>query len=148
MLPARSVAAPSNGPYAGGVQYLSPAWLTAAAELVAADPGLAGAAEALRLVVEYTVADTPEGDITYHIRFADAAATLAQGPAADADVRFRCDHPTALAVARGELGAQRAFMEGRLRIGGDVRAIVAAQEVLSAVGDVLAPIRPTAPPPS
>lgn len=150
MLPARSVEAPAHRPYAGGVEYLSPEWLVAAAALVAADPALAAAAAAHELVVEYRV-DAPRGDgpgepVVYHLRLSGGAAALVPGTAPDPDVRFRCDHATALAVARGELGAQRAFMEGRLRIGGDVRAIVAAQEVFAAVGDVLAPIRPTAAP--
>lgn len=145
MLPAHSVEAPAHRPYAGDVEYLSPEWLAAAATLVAADPALAAAAAAHDLVVEYLV-EPPGEPVVYHLRLSGGAATLVPGTATDADVRFRCDHATALAVARGELGAQRAFMEGRLRIGGDVRAIVAAQEVLAAVGDVLAPIRPSAAP--
>jgi hypothetical protein len=153
MLPARSVEALSDGPYACVVEYLSPEWLAAAATLVAADPSLAAAASAHDLVVEYRVdhpaadgADDPLDPVVYHLRLSGGGASLEPGTAPDADVRFRCDRATALAVARGDLGAQRAFMEGRLRIGGDVRAIVAAQEVLAAVGDVLAPIRPPASP--
>jgi hypothetical protein len=148
MLPAHSVEASSQDPYADGVEYLSPEWLTAAAALVAAEPSLAAAAAGNELVVEYVVEDPGEdgpGDpVVYHLRLSGGAAALGPGAVPDADVRFRCDRATALAVARGDLGAQRAFMEGRLRIGGDVRAIVAAQEVLAAVGDVLAPIRPAA----
>ncbi len=160
MLPVLSVEASSDGPYADVVEYLSPEWLAAAATLVAADPLLAAAATAHELVVEYLVeqprehgpgehgpgAVAPGDPVAYHLRLSGGAVALVPGTAPDADVRFRCDHATALAVARGELGAQRAFMEGRLRIGGDVRAIVAAQEVLAAVGDVLAPIRPPAAP--
>jgi hypothetical protein len=141
--PAGSGAGPA--PYAGGVEYLSPAWLDAAAALVAADPGLAAAARAHRLVVEYTVeapAGSPDGAVTYHLRLADGAAALVVGGAPDADVRFRCDRTTAAAVATGALGAQRAFMEGRLRIGGDVRTIVEAQAALAGLTDVLAAIRP------
>jgi hypothetical protein len=149
MLPAQVVEASSHGPYADVVEYLSPEWLAAAANLVAADPTLAAAAEAHDLVVEYLVEQPDEhaaDPVVYHLRLSGGAAALVARPAPEADVRFRCDHATALAIAKGALGAQRAFMEGRLRIGGDVRAIVAAQEVFAAVGDVLAPLRPSAAP--
>ena len=58
-------------------------------------------------------------------------------------MRVSTDYATASSVAAGDLSAQLAFMEGRVRLGGDVAALLAASGALSRVDDVLAPIRPT-----
>ena len=44
-------------------------------------------------------------------------------------------------MAAGDLGAQRAFVEGRLRVGGDLSLLVTHQRALAAVDDVLAGVR-------
>jgi hypothetical protein len=44
-------------------------------------------------------------------------------------------------VAAGELGAQRAFVEGRLQVGGDLSLLITHQRALAAVHDALAPVR-------
>jgi len=57
------------------------------------------------------------------------------------DLRFTTDYATAAAVAAGDLGAQRAFVEGRLRVGGDLSLLTAHQRAMAAVGDALAAVR-------
>ncbi len=44
-------------------------------------------------------------------------------------------------MAAGELPAQRAFVEGRLRVGGDLSQLVAHQRTLAAIDDALADVR-------
>jgi hypothetical protein len=124
------------------VRYLSPAWLEEAAALVAADAALAAAARDLDVVVDYLVEGGPDGDIAYHLALGGGVAALGAGPGVGSTASIRCDHATALAVATGALGAQRAFMDGLLRIGGDVQEIVAALPALAGLPDVLAPLRP------
>ena len=45
------------------------------------------------------------------------------------------------AIASGTASAQRAFMTGQLRVGGDLRALVEAQDAMAAIGDVFASVR-------
>ena len=65
-----------------------------------------------------------------------------------------CDLPTASALARGERNAQSALADGRLRLGGDVRAlaalgaipfVVSLEQRVSAVTEVAHVVLPVAP---
>jgi putative sterol carrier protein len=121
-------------------EYLSPAWFEAADRALRADTALAAAAERVHLVLQQTVDDPPPGT-TWHIRIDDGSVSLSPGPADDATVTFRCDRATALDVHRGRTSAQAAFMAGNLQVGGDIGALLAHQELLAGLGDVLAPLR-------
>jgi len=48
---------------------------------------------------------------------------------------------SAARIAAGGLGAQRAFVEGRLRVGGDLSLLIRHHKALSTIDDVLAGVR-------
>ena len=125
--------------------YLSDEWVTAVDEALAALPaGATGDAGApLSLTIHQTVTGGPRGDHTYVLWFADERAGAALRMAGDAapDVSFTCDWDTAVAIATGKERAQSAFLAGRLRLGGDSRALLAQAGVLATLDDVLAPVR-------
>ncbi len=121
--------------------FLSPAWLSELDHAARQHAGLAAAATGVTLVVEQTVTGGPGGDVTYHVAFADGQVAVRPGPAPDATVRFGQDHETAVAIATGAASAQRAFMTGRLQVGGDLRALLDHQAALAALGDVFASVR-------
>jgi hypothetical protein len=56
-----------------------------------------------------------------------------------ADVVMLLDYPDALAMARGTLEPADALAAGRIRVRGDLAALVAAQAVLNAASDMLGP---------
>lgn len=121
--------------------FLSPAWLSALDQAARHDPALAEAASGVALVVEQTVTGGPDGAVTYHVAFDDGRVAVVAGPAAEATVRFSQDHETAVAIATGAASAQRAFMTGRLQVGGDLRALLDHQAALGALQDVFAEVR-------
>jgi SCP-2 sterol transfer family len=124
------------------VRYLSPEWMAAAGRALAADAGLGAALAGLDVVICQEVTGAPAGDITWHVTVGEGVVRLVPGPPEDpADLRFRTDYATAAAIAAGELPAPRAFVEGRLRIGGDLSLLVAHQRTLAAVDDALAGVR-------
>ena len=117
------------------VQFLSPEWVQALDEAASESDidgiGLDG------LVVAYDV----EG-FGYRFTFGSEGVRVTEGATPDATVTIRLDRSTAAAIARGELSAQRAFMTGRLRIGGDATALVRAHSVVAALPDLFAAVRP------
>jgi predicted lipid carrier protein YhbT len=123
------------------VRYLSPEWLAAAAEAIAHDATLHEAAVGVRLTMEQTVADGPQGTIRWHIVFDDGDVELVPGPAPHAHLHFTTSWDVAAAIARGEQAAPAAFIEGRLRVGGDLGALLRHQRRLAAVDDALATLR-------
>jgi hypothetical protein len=97
--------------------------------------------EDVRLVVQQVVRDGAGPEVAYAIRIEDGTARVERGLAADADVSFTQDRATAVAIARGELSAQVAFLAGRLRVGGDIRQVIDRGRDLALLDELLAPAR-------
>ena len=95
----------------------------------------------IRLTVEYVATGAPGGTICWHIAIDDGRVELAEGGADGFDLRLTAAYDTAARIARGELGAQRAFVEGRLRVGGDLSLLIHHHKALSTVADALAGVR-------
>ena len=123
--------------------YLSPAWLTALQDAADASPSLRDATAGVHLVVQQVITGGAAGDVAYHVVVDDGSTTVRSGRADEPTVTFTQDHATAVAVTRGELSAQTAFMAGHMRIRGDLRALVAQQDALLRVDDVFASVRET-----
>jgi hypothetical protein len=126
------------------VRYLSPEWIAAAGRALAVDADLGAALAGLELTVEQVVTGGPDGTVVWRLDVVDGHVALTAGVPTDAsppDLRFTTDYATAAAVAAGDLGAQRAFVEGRLRVGGDLSLLTAHQRAMAAVGDALAAVR-------
>ena len=94
----------------------------------------------VQLVVQQVVTDAG-GDVPYVIAIADGRVRVRSGRAERSDVSFTQDRATAAAIARGELSAQVAFLDGRLRLGGDLRAVLARAGDLAALDDAFAATR-------
>ena len=125
-------------------EFLSTAWMRELHEIARAHQRLAEQTRGLNLVVEQRIdGDHAHPPVVFHVTFDDGAVAVAAGPAATPTVTFAQDRPTARAIATGEASAQRAFMTGGLRVGGDLQALLAAQEVLAGFGDVFAAVRET-----
>jgi putative sterol carrier protein len=59
----------------------------------------------------------------------------------DPQVVLRTDADTLAGIAQGTLSAQQAFVDGRIRLGGDVRVLIDRVAVLAGLGDVFAAVR-------
>ena len=94
------------------------------------------------LVLQQVIPDGPEGrEVAYAIVVRDGRVRLERGRVADPDLTFTQDRATAEAIHRGDLSAQAAFMQGRLRLGGDLRAVIDRAGELAAIDDVFASAR-------
>jgi SCP-2 sterol transfer family len=128
------------------VRYLSPEWIDAAGRAVADDEELQSRTAGIRLTIEYVVTGAketgaPDDTVRWHVVIDDGGVRLAHGGAVQPDLRFTTDYGTAAGVAEGKLGAQRAFVEGRVRVGGDLSLLIRHHRALSTVDDALAGVR-------
>jgi len=123
------------------VVYLSSDWIDAADSLLRStviDPPMAGDA----FTVETCVVGATDGDRRYVIEFDGATVRARRArPGEHATVRLTQDYATAVAVARGELSAQAAFLAADIQVGGDVSTLIANAGLIAQVGDALAPLR-------
>jgi putative sterol carrier protein len=126
--------------------HLSPAWLEAAATLVAEDVELQRLRPDPPLVLAQIVTADDRSDevlASWQVTFGSDGAVWRTGPAPLADVTFTCTAATAWEITAGQLSAQAAFMAGELRIGGDTSMLLANRDLLVALHDALAPLRAT-----
>jgi len=121
------------------VKYLSDEWMEqAAAGLESAE--VPGDAE---MVIQYEISGGGNGKVRYVLDVRDGTATIVPGKQADAPVTFTLDYDTAVAVATGDLSAQVAVMQGRMKLAGDVRVLIDGAAALASVNDSLGELRAT-----
>jgi hypothetical protein len=123
------------------VRYLSLDWIDALSRAVGDDEQLRELATTHELGLTQVVDDGPEGDVTYHLQVGDGAARFGPGAADPEHVRMEQSWSTAVAVANGDLNAQEAFVDGRIRLYGDQQRLLEAQPVFGALDHVLASLR-------
>lgn len=103
-------------------KYLSQAWHDRARELAQTFPARAGATA--RMV--YLVAGGPDGDITYH-QIIENGQVLEQGlgTCENAEITMSVSWDDSVKVQTGELDANTAFMQGRMKVAGNMAKLMA-----------------------
>ncbi len=83
------------------------------------------------VVLEQVIANAPDGSMhRWHFVIGSGVRVVA-GAAAEPTITFRCEWPTAVALARGTTNAQRAISAGQLHIGGDLESLVTVAPLLA-----------------
>lgn len=131
------------------MRYLGDEWITAAdTALSEAWQQVADKGEE-QTTIAYSVKDAPAGDgkntkAQWTVSFGPDGASVAAGtPKEDPDATMELDYETAVSIARGESSAQVAFMQGRLKLGGDVTLLIRGADHLGEVADALGSLRDT-----
>ena len=121
------------------VQFLSDEWMTTATDTLGASEAFTGAIQNVDLVMQFDVSDAPSGAASiYNVAIADGAATVTSGLNEDADVTVSNDYDTAVAIAKGDLNTQMAFMSGKLKVSGNLAKLMMNQNVVSHFATALA----------
>ncbi len=103
------------------VSHLSQAWLDLQRELIGDLPERPGATARVQCVVS----GTPEGEVRYTLVIVDGRlASAALGADPDAEVTFTQTYPDAVEIARGDLDPNVAFMQGRVKVVGDMGKVM------------------------
>jgi putative sterol carrier protein len=102
-------------------KFLSQEWMERAKELAADFPETPGATVRLQQVVT----GGPDGEVKYY-RVIENGKTLEQtlGEDPDADVTLSNSYEDAVKVMKGELDANAAFMQGRVKVTGNMAKIM------------------------
>lgn len=112
-------------------EFLSEAWFERVADAAAATSAPAD--------LDFTIEQVVEGDPTvrWQVRIVDERVDIDLHASAEPDVRIITDRVTATEIQAGETSAQRAFLDGRLQIGGDIQALMANRQALADLAPAL-----------
>jgi hypothetical protein len=122
--------------------FLSDEWIEALDAAATGDDELRAAAAEADLVIQQVVVDEAGEDLAaWVVTLTADEVGVRSGRTEDFTVRFTQSRATAEAIARGEQAALQAFIDGQLRIGGDVNALATRHRVLARLGDVFATVR-------
>jgi predicted lipid carrier protein YhbT len=103
---------------AAQVELLTQDWLDAQREATQQLPERPGASA----TIEYRVSGGPDGEVVFHTVLTDGRITWnALGPAeSDADFTVLVAHAEYVAIVRGELDQNVGFMQGRVKVTGNI----------------------------
>ncbi len=99
------------------VQYLSQEWLDETRVLAEGQPERPGASAQM----QYVVSGGPDGDVKYYWILQDGKlleSALGEAPAPD--LTLSLSYADSVKVQQGELDANAAFMQGRMKVAGDM----------------------------
>jgi putative sterol carrier protein len=82
----------------------------------------------------------PAGEVRYIIKFADGAASITMGDVENPEITMTQAYETSAAINKGELDGQRAFMQGKVKIGGKMVKMMSLRAALGEVSNVLSAI--------
>lgn len=103
-------------------KYLSQEWLDESRKLAEDQPVRPGATAKM----QYAVTGCPEGEVKYYWVLEDGKLLESQlGEAADADFTLTMTYDDAKQVQQGELDPNAAFMQGRMKVAGNVAKLMA-----------------------
>lgn len=97
------------------VEHLSQEWLDVTRELAASQPEHPGATAR----IQYVISGAPSGTVEYAWDLQDGRLLASfLGRIADPDITIRAGHADWVAIARGDLDLEGAFLQGRVTVDG------------------------------
>lgn len=118
-------------------KFLTQEWADEVLAALNASNDVKAATKGVQLCIQQVVTGVPDGDVSYWTKFDDGTVAGGIGDAPDADVTISQDYDTAVALNKGELNAQAAFMQGKLKVTGNMGKLLQHQGAMQSLGPVL-----------
>ncbi|MGA7269518.1 MAG: SCP2 sterol-binding domain-containing protein [Acidimicrobiia bacterium] len=120
-----------------GYQFLSPEYFEAATRLLAADPDVRSAIDGVEVSLLYAVRGGPDGNFAYHIDISGGEVEVARGELDNPSATVKSTYDTAGKIARRELSNQVAFLTGRVKLSGNLGALMKHNSTLDLIQEKL-----------
>lgn len=116
------------------VKFLSEEWATTVTDALNSSEDFQKAAAGQSAKLQQVVTDAPDGgEAKYYFQLDNGKAQVGLGELADAEATLTQNYDTAAAISKGELSGQNAFMQGKLKISGNMMKLMQLQSVFNAV---------------
>ena len=116
------------------VKFLTEEWASAMTDALNSSEDFQSAASGQAVKLQQVVTDTPDGgESKYYFTLDGGKAQVALGEIPDAEATLTQSYETAVAITKQELNAQNAFMQGKLKISGNMMKLMQLQSVFTAM---------------
>lgn len=115
------------------VKFLTEEWASAMTDALNSSADFQGAASGQAVKLQQVVTDAPDGETKYYFTLDGGKAQVALGEIPDAEATLTQSYETAVAITKQELNAQNAFMQGKLKISGNMMKLMQLQGVFNAM---------------
>jgi putative sterol carrier protein len=118
------------------VKYLSEEWAKEVSTRLQASDAVKNAAKGQDITLQQVFSDVPDkGEVKAYFKIAGGMPELALGETENPEATISQTYETAAAVNKGELQGQAAFMQGKLKIQGNLMKVMQLQGFLQAAAE-------------
>lgn len=116
------------------VKFLSEEWAQEVTNALNSSDEFQSAASGQQVKLQQVVSDTPDGgEQKYYFELDGGKVNVGVGELADAEATLTQTYEVAVAITKQELNAQNAFMQGKLKISGNMMKLMQLQGVFNAM---------------
>ncbi len=111
-------------------KFLSEEWVQEVTSALNGHQGYKNAIGAADLGIQFSTSEAPDGEVAYYLQSSAGVSIVALGALEDADVTVKQSYDTAVAISKGELNTQTAFMTGKLKVSGNLAKLMMHQSAI------------------
>ena len=115
-------------------KFLSEEWAQDVTTALNSHEGFKNAIGAADLGIQFEVEDNSDGAEAYYLKSSGGTTNVAVGSIEDADVTVKQSYDTAVAISKGDLNTQTAFMTGKLKVSGNLAKLMMHQSAVQQWG--------------
>ncbi|GAC1367152.1 MAG: hypothetical protein NVSMB32_12000 [Actinomycetota bacterium] len=122
-----------------GVKYLSEDWAKEVTSLLQSTDAVTKTVTGQSFGIQQVVTDVPErGEVRFYAKVADGVPEVVIGEVANPDATLTATYDISILMDKGELNPQAAFMQGKLKIQGNLMKLMGLQGFVSSLGPAVA----------
>lgn len=120
------------------VKFLTDEYLKEVEARLNGHEGFQTAAKGQAAKLQQEITGTPLGDVRYWFQLEGGKVAIGSGDLESAEATISQNYETAVAMSKGETTGQAAFMQGKLKISGNLMKMMQLQAVFNAMPQALA----------